>query len=274
MIVSKIRGGLGNQLFTYAAGRCLSVIHDVPLLLDTSWYKSGPRTFWLGHFNITADITWEDQSKSADGIGYNQEHWSYYAGFQDYSGYKFLSGWWQSERFFEPIAKIIRRDLALPDGPIIDAAHAWLRQFRSGHNDPCVAMHRRRHDYVQLASQGQFTLLDDTYYHAAMARFPEPCTFLLFSDDLPWCRAHMGQPGIEFCDVEDALVSFAIMQLCDHYIIANSTFSWWAAWLGEAPGKRVIAPHSAGWFGPVLAEKYASSDIIPARWSQLPLAGV
>jgi hypothetical protein len=269
MIVAKVRGGLGNQLFIYAAGRCLSIIHNVPLLLDASWYLSGSRRFWLDQFNIGADITWDDLSGADDGIGFNQEHWSYYSGFMDYSGYKFISGWWQSERFFEPVKNTIRNELKFLDSSIQTEASKWIREFRRGSSGQCIAMHRRRQDYVNLAAQGKFNLLCDNYYLKAMARFPPQDTFLLFSDDIQWCRDHMNIPGVVFCDIEDTLMSFAIMSLCDHYIIANSTFSWWAAWVGESPNKMVVAPNVNDWFGPELLEKYEVYDIIPKRWIQL-----
>ena len=271
MIVSKIRGGLGNQFFTYAAGRCLSVIHNAPLLLDASWYNSGPRPFWLSHFNIKAEITTDDRSGADDGIGFNQKHWNYYPQFLNYFGYKFLSGWWQSERFFEPVAELVRNDLTPSKDRVLDEAHQLFHQIRKGRDGPYIAMHCRRLDYVQLAAKGQFTLLTSSYYQAAMSTFPKESTFLLFSDDLAWCRKHINHPGIIFCDVEDTLISFAIMQLCDHYIIANSTFSWWAAWLGETKNKTVVAPNASEWFGPELTAKYVTRDIIPSRWTQVPL---
>jgi len=98
---------------------------------------------------------------------------------------------------------------------------------------PVVAIHCRRGDYIELAQQSMFKLLSPSYYMDAMSQFPDNALFLLFSDDLEWCRKNICDPRIVYCEVEDTLLSFAIMQLCDHYIIANSSFSWWAAWLGE-----------------------------------------
>lgn len=270
MIVTKIRGGLGNQLFTYSAGRYLSVLHDTPLLLDASWYETGRRPFWLDQFQIEADVSRKDHSNADDGVGYNQQRWCFYTGFLNFSGYKFLSGWWQSERFFVPIAETIRDDLAFSNTGIVSEARERFRQIRGGRDGPFVAMHVRRQDYVKLAPSGNFALLNEPYYRAAMAKFPRHSIFLLFSDDLPWCRAHMNHPGIEFCEIEDTLISFAMMQLCDHYIIANSTFSWWAAWLGETPGKKVVTPLTTDWFGPNLTKAYETGHIIPSRWHQLP----
>lgn len=271
MIVSKIRGGLGNQFFTYAAGRCLSVIHDSPLLLDVSWYKSGPRPFWLDQFNIKAEITWDDQSGAPDGIGFNQEHWDYYPDFLHCSGHKFLSGWWQSERFFEPVAGLIREDLTPASDRVSHDALQYLGDLKETYGGPTIAVHIRRMDYIGLAKKGEFNLVPLSYYQAAMSQFPSDGTFLVFSDDLAWCRLNMSRSGVVFCDVDNPLFAFEIMRHCDHCIIANSTFSWWAAWLGETDDTVVISPSSSAWFGPKLAARYATTDIIPSRWRQIPL---
>lgn len=273
MIVSKIRGGLGNQLFEYAAGRCLADMHNTSLLLDASWYKSGRRPFWLDQFRINADISRDDHSQAEDGIGFNQQHWCFYTGFLKYPGYRFLSGWWQSERFFAPAADIIRNDLAFSNPELQNEARSWHRRFRAELNDPVVALHVRRQDYVRLSAQGHFSLPNQHYYRAAMAECPQNSVFLLFSDDLPWCRENMNYPGVAFCDIKDTLLSFAVMQLCDHFIIANSTFSWWAAWLGEKPSTKVISPRSEDWFGPNHGKKNETGHIIPPRWIQLSATG-
>lgn len=273
MIVSKIRGGLGNQLFEYAAGRCLANMHDTSLLLDASWYKTGKRPFLLEQFRIAADVSWDDHSQADDGVGFNQEHWCFYTGFLKYPGYRFLSGWWQSERFFAPAAKIIRQELAFSNPELQNEARNWHRQFRATLEGPLVAMHVRRQDYIPLSEVGHFSLLDQYYYRTAVAEFPQDSTFLLFSDDLAWCRETMRYPGVAFCEIEDTLLSFAVMQMCDHFIIANSTFSWWAAWLGETPDTTIITPPAEEWFGPHQRKNNETGHIIPRRWIQLRASG-
>jgi len=273
MIVSKIRGGLGNQLFQYAAGRCLADMHNTSLLLDASWYKTGKRPFMLDQFRIEADVSRDDLSQADDGVGFNQERWCFYTGFLKYPGYRFLSGWWQSERFFLPAAEIIRRDLAFSSPELRNEAQNWHRQFRTALDGPVVALHVRRQDYVSLSAVGHFSLPDQHYYRAAMTEFPSNSTFLLFSDDLAWCRENMSYPGVEFCDIEDTLLSFTVMQMCDHFIIANSTFSWWAAWLGEGSCTRVISPRAQDWFGQNQRKNNEMGHMIPSRWVQLSASG-
>lgn len=108
-------------------------------------------------------------------------------------------------------------------------------------------MHVRRTDYVIVAARSHFSL----------------------SDDLSWCGENISYPGIAYCEFEDTLLSFANMQLCDHIIIANSSFSWWAAWLGEAPGKKVISPRSSDWFGRNQPFGSKTDQMIPSRWIQI-----
>jgi hypothetical protein len=278
VIISKIRGGLGNQLFNYAAGRHLATLHAAELLLDASWYRGGGRPLMLKHFRIAGRITEEDQSGAADGIGFNQTLWHYYPEFAEYSGRKFLSGRWQSERFFAPAAALIREDLRFADPDLETAAGAALARLAKGRARPLVAVHCRRGDFVPLSRERQFTLLGPGYYAAARALFAADCTFVLFSDDPAWCRANLADARTVLCDVGDALLSFAMMRQCEHHIIANSSFSWWAAWLAETPRSRIIAPDSRKWFGPDLLHEALRApidtrEVVPERWTQLPVDG-
>ena len=102
-----------------------------------------------------------------------------------------------------------------------------------------------------------------------MAAFPAPTRVLVFSDDPAWCREHLDGPRVTVVDLEDTMLTFAAMQHCDHFIIGNSTFSWWAAWLGERAGTRVLTPPPERWYGPK-QEPRDMSDVIPPRWTHVP----
>jgi Glycosyl transferase family 11 len=267
MIVTKIRGGLGNQFFTYAAGRALSVLHNTDLVLDTSWYESGSRPFLLDKFNIVGEIDPTDRSEASDGIGYNQASWAYYPDFLSYSGFKFLSGWWQSESFFSFAAEQIRKDLQLRNLDADFRALQLRRDLLSGGHDCLVALHCRRGDYVALAESGLFNLVPERYYRSAIKQFSGNPKFLFFSDDVIWCERTFSDLAITFCREEDPIEALALMKVCDHFVIGNSTFSWWGAWRGEKKGSRVFAPKCSDWFGQTLNERYLTSDIIPKRWA-------
>ena len=102
-----------------------------------------------------------------------------------------------------------------------------------------------------------------------MNLFPSGTVFLLFSDDPEWCRANLENANARVLDAPDTLGAFSLMQACHHHIIANSTFSWWAAWLGEVEGTIVVSPPAQEWFGPKLLEKWDTRDMIPERWFQV-----
>lgn len=256
-------------MFTYAAGRALAAFHSVPLKLDVSWYRTGNRTFLLENFNISAQICPDDMSGASDGIGYNQAQWSYYPGFAEYDNKKFLSGWWQSEKFFNSASALIRKDFSFRDASVCKWALAARKAYLGETYDSLIAVHCRRGDYVKLNQQNQFNLLPISYYRHAMRQFSGCPLFVVFSDDVEWCRATFAQESVEFCHEPDPIKALAMMAVCDHYIIANSTFSWWAAWLGEKDETVVFAPSHDQWFGPVLNERYETKDILPERWVQL-----
>lgn len=268
MIVTKIRGGLGNQLFAYAAGRSLALANDTDLVLDISWYATGPRPFLLDRFDIAGEVSTQDHSGADDGIGFNQEQWCYYPSFEHVDGDRFLSGRWQSERFFAAHADAIRRDLAFAHPGTTADARRFVEEQRD-RGESIVAVHCRRGDYVGLAKQGRFRLLAPDYYRSAIATFPAPTRFLVFSDDPAWCHQHLDGPRTTIVDLEDTMLTFAAMQHCDHFVIGNSTFSWWAAWLGERAGTRVLTPPPERWYGPQ-QEPRDMSDVIPARWTHVP----
>jgi hypothetical protein len=101
-----------------------------------------------------------------------------------------------------------------------------------------------------------------------MKQFSGRPLFLFFTDDIAWCRAVFRGRSVQVCEETDTIRAFALMSSCDHFVIANSTYSWWAAWLGERSGTRVFTPRHDQWFGPVLLERYRTHDIIPSRRQQ------
>ena len=138
---------------------------------------------------------------------------------------------------------------------------------------PVVSLHVRRGDLAHAVEK-----LDDRglvyggpvgleYINAAMRHFDATCHFLVFSDtvaDIEWCRQHIHGPHVHYSSGHTDMEDFALMSACDHHIIANSTFSWWAAWLDPKPGKRVIAPRQ--WGFPDARFKMVPDDLIPPEW--------
>jgi hypothetical protein len=286
MVVAKLAGGLGNQLFQYAAGRALSVRLARPLWLEASGY--GPlcdRPIEIDRFNIQAkklpvarplQEIWTRRpfysvAKRLDRL---QLHLRYRVlvdrskgfdpRFLTASGRVYLQGYWQSERYFQPVAQLIRSELTLRDPPEPDNA-ALLAQIRAVE---AVALHVRRGDYLSGTHLVRYFPLDLDYYRQAIdrlaARLRAPHYFI-FSDDPAWTRENI-RPAAPVTHVTHNLglrdfEDLRLMAACRHFIIANSSFSWWGAWLGQDPAKQVIAPGRWAGESPVMTR-----DRIPADW--------
>ena len=149
-----------------------------------------------------------------------------------------LNGYWQSEKYFSPIADIIYKDFSFPEPSQKNKSLAEEMSMNTS-----VSIHVRRGDYL-----GQYPLLTEEYYIPAMSYFTDKFNdvhFYVFSNDIPWCREHLNAERITFVDWNTGLDSpfdMWLMTQCKHNIIANSTFSWWGAWLSRHEGKAVIAP--------------------------------
>ena len=273
MIIARISAGLGNQLFQYAAARELGAVLGTEVRLDAhTWFshRSSPhslrreyllpqlglplveasaverqapfRRCWLGWRQDRADWTYLRQKDAAVPL----------AAFRQARSPVFLDGYWQSEEFF-PTCKVgIARELVSlrPGGS--DAAR-WLDAVSV---PGTVAVHVRRGDYVAESTRSPgLRLLDAGHYRAALARLrmrTEICRAVVFSDDPQWCRAHL-QLGIPTLLVprDDPQRTTVDDLLClahaTNLLTANSTFSWWAAWIATQRGEaRVVAP--ARWF--------------------------
>jgi len=194
-----------------------------------------------------------------------------------------LMGFFQSEKFFAHCADEIRHVFA----PRQNFAAALQAQFsedlRSRYGDlnerRTCAVHVRRGDYVGNANF--FDLGASSYYENAFRLFDARTVFVVFSDDIPWCKTRFGEknPSVSYVEGSD-IASLFLMALCDDIVIANSTFSWWGAWLGERAGKRIVAP--ASWFAGPVADReipfdanswagfYDTQDLIPDRWQICP----
>ena len=151
-----------------------------------------------------------------------------------------LNGYWQSEKYFASIADIIHKDFTFPEPSLRNRERAEEMAACTS-----VSIHVRRGDY-----QGLFPLLTEDYYSPAMDYFKEKygdVHFYVFSNDLDWCREHLKAERITYVDWNtgaDSPFDMWLMTQCKHNIIANSTFSWWGAWLNGNEGKEVVAPRT------------------------------
>lgn len=250
-----LRGGLGNQLFQFAFGRRMALQHATPLVLATHWYRSGEkpeRPFELSRFRLAKDpkirITAEPWDDLVAGCGevFVQPEPGFCPEALDLPSDAALCGWFANVLYFEPIAGQVRRDFLTSDRSRVQDEIVPLR--RPGR--PLVSVHIRRGDYLDIRPDGQLTISADRVRHA-MSRF-DGADFLVFSDDPAWCRENLVGPGVGLSPFEDAVDDLIAMSMCDHHIIANSSFSWWGAWLNPRPSKQVCFPrnwHDGKWPG-------------------------
>ena len=280
MIIIKIKGGLGNQLFQYAVGRALALHHRLPLKLDLTIFKTYKlHRYLLDQFAIQADIATEDEIIKLKGRNnvlfsalrkaglvkrksYLKEKRSSYF---DASVFKnddvYLDGYWQNELYFSDIREELLRDLTSISS-MSDLGVVYMEGIKKRNT---VSLHVRRGNYLNLKN---FNVLDIDYYMKAVEyirKNVEKPTFYIFSDDLEWCKNSLG--FLDNCIFVDStkteIDDLKLMSFCKHNIIANSSFSWWGAWLNQNCKKTVIAPKD--W----LLNDPGSSNVILSDWVKL-----
>ena len=275
MIGIKIKGGLGNQLFQYAIAKAFSLELKRKFKLDISifeWYTL--HNYSLHHFNIQSDFytpesKWKMKLKKLlyTVVFYNEDQHPFHHNpnlIDIKSDFLFLEGYFQSQKYFIKFENEIRTDFQITSTlkPKTIDTLAFMQSVDA------VSIHFRRGDYVGNAVHDTDTT---EYYNKAMqlieSNIKKPVYFL-FSDDIPWVKKNF-KTNFEthYIDFNDASTNFEdlkLMSSCQHNIIANSSFSWWGAWLNTNPNKTVIAPKI--WFND---EKVTTHDIIPENWIKL-----
>lgn len=289
MIIVRLTGGLGNQLFQYAAARRLAQVNDAGLKLDLSPFGRNPaRAYALEPFNLQAtiaapqEVAWFNGREKVRQVKRRlhnflpRQRWTWAAQSSGYfdptilalKGNVYLDGAWQSEKYFQDITPVVREELTFQEEP--QAANRRLSEQIQ--QTEAVSLHVRRGDYAADANTRRVHgLCSLEYYHAAvlylLERIPA-AHFFVFSDDPGWARENL-RLDTALTIVTDnsagkAYEDLRLMSQCRHHIIANSSFSWWGAWLGANPGKIVIAPRQ--WFAEF---EYDIQDIVPAEWMLL-----
>lgn len=196
-----------------------------------------------------------------------EPHFHYWPGIREVSHNAYLAGYWQSEKYFSDASETIRADFTFRQ-PLSEQNAEMAERIGQGMS---VSLHVRRGDYASNPKTNTaHGLCSLEYYRAAvlhMAEHIERPEFFVFSDDIAWVKANL---EIDFpcwyVDHNQGTESYndmRLMSLCRHHIIANSSFSWWGAWLNRDPDKIVVAPRR--WF----ANGKRSEDLLPASWVSL-----
>lgn len=284
--------GLGNQMFQYAAARAVSLRANLPLKIDLDILQKGDgfRRYMLDGFALKAEFLSDDERRALLGRGATANTRRWIDRLRDelkpfhlrkgiiQKGWKFdrrllcvrtpchIRGYWLSEEYFSEFSDVIRADFA-PRAPL----EAKLSEVISGMKaTESAALHVRRTDYLAPHTAGIHGVCPLEYYKSAVELIERKLNrvkWWIFSDDPDWVSGqeffrNLGE--VVRGDIRNPWSDFWMMSACRHFVIANSTFSWWAAWLGEKNGSLIVAPRR--WF----VDPQRNCDrIVPRRWLKI-----
>lgn len=291
MIIIRLKGGLGNQMFQYALG--LKLAHDlntdlqldVSSLLDRSKGDFVYRNYDLSIFKINDTFRMSPKflqfiykaksSKITKMVRKHlaskhaiikEEHFHYQASLVNQAKENTIyEGWFQSPLYFQGIEEKVREKFTYKT-PILEKSKTLLNRIQSSN---AICLNVRRTDFLKVDTLN--TTNKDYFLRAAkhLANSVENPHFFIFSDDVEWCRENIildhplevvdhGHKGEKFGNY------MQLMTACKHYIIPNSSFAWWAVWLNQNPDKKVIAPKN--WFND---ESIDTRDLVPKHWIRM-----
>jgi hypothetical protein len=290
VIIVKLMGGLGNQMFQYALGRHLAEKNKAELRLDffdLAKFKM-PRKYELDVFNINAEFASVDEIKKLTDVGISEKiiskilrrprktsplhsiekkEFCFDPEILNLSGEGYLEGYWQTEKYFKNIEQIIRSDFAFKY-PQTGENKELSKMVQSCNS---VSVHVRRGDYAgKKETKNVHGCCSMDYYYRCIEYIIEKVKdpyFIIFSDDINWLNKNFIIPYkmkiVDNNGLDNSYEDMHLMSQCKHNIIANSSFSWWAAWLNPNPDKIVIAPKK--WVNLDLD----TSDLIPHGWIRI-----
>jgi hypothetical protein len=299
MILVRFTGGLGNQMFQYALGTCLAVKNKTVLKTDSTFLldRSQPheivthRNLDLDIFKVTLSEATEEEIwrfngrpyKYLPGKIYNKLKWelsskknlvvekerNFHPEILLLPDNKCLVGAWQSEKYFKPVEKELREQFRFKV-PLSGIAEELGRQILNS-NSLCVNV--RRGDYVTSPVYNKMLgALPKEYFQEAYQLLLAKCDIdnvYVFSDDQDWCKKNFSfSKPTTFVGEEYAGPRYStklhLMTLCKHFIIPNSSYGWWAAWLSVREEKKVVAPLQ--WYKD---SSLNSVDIVPESWMKI-----
>lgn len=286
MIILYLNDGLGNQMFQFALYRKLQSLGKEIYLYDEDLRRKDAlhngleleRVFGLVYPRITARQFRPYDTRHLFNhiirkLFYEKKYPTYEEGALSYKPEVLeldnvcLRGYWQSEQYFKSVEEIVKKDFCFP--PLSDEKNQAILKMIKGSSS--VGIHVRRGDYLNSKYKNVFgNVCTEAYYRNAIqyikGQIPD-AEFFIFSNDVGWCRQVFDAQNTTFIEGNIGTESYKDMQLmsqCKHQIIANSTFSWWAAWLNPNAGKIVVAP-------PIWMNDAAANDIICKDWVKMPL---
>jgi hypothetical protein len=284
MIVVRLIGGIGNQMFQYAFARMLSIKYGMDIKIDLSLLKRRDmgsnfvyRDYDMNIFNIVESFNFDLNKKY---IVINEPHFHYSPDlvynidnllFEKKSDVLLAFGYWQSVKYFKDFEKEIRKEFTFKYS-IEDSNNNEIKDILNRiDSSNSVMINVRRKEYLNSSHHGVISVDYINKASEIIKSKVDNIEYYVFSDDIEWCKDNIKLENVHFMDkyfLEDMGFKFnyylQLMSRCKHFIISNSTFAWWSAWLNNSEDKIVIAPKR--W---LLDEKINTSDIIPENWIKI-----
>ncbi len=293
MIYVKIIGGLGNQMFQYATSLALAIKNSTTVGIDLSEINKHEgkehfsyRNFQLEKiFNIKGykilskktstyltdqSITARLKKKVSSFRTYHEKGLNYDPNLHTVGQNSFIEGYFQSEKYFNAYREELLKhfSFSLPYSEKSEHISKKIQEVNA------IAVHIRRGDYIsdQHINSVHGVCSIDYYKNAIIHLKVENPHFFFFSDDMNWVKENFASLDLSQCDFvdwntgDDSWQDMKLMSQCKHFIIANSSFSWWAAWLSESQNKKVIAPRE--WYADA-KKNNETGDLIPDSWTRL-----
>jgi hypothetical protein len=295
MILIPLNGGLGNQMFQYACGKALALKHKTPLVLSFSLLNQNAngttkRSLELEVFRVKINQASVEDLKRLKPIVYRavnvlafklgfkgiqmskyfiENKFSYNSNIKNVGKDCFLSGYWQSPKYFNSIESLIRDEFTFHKQ--LEDENLQILSLMKKVNS--VSLHIRRTDFQTTISNNTHGICSLDYYKKAVESILNKLAnphFFVFSDDINWAKENLKLPYqltfISGNNGDKSYIDMQLMSVCKHNIIANSSFSWWGAWLNSNPNKIVIAPKI--WFSNEELNNQ-TNDLIPDKWIRM-----
>ena len=295
MIIVELKGGHSNQVFQYATGRALAEKYGTELKLDISWFEKQPketkfpRRYEINCYGLRATIASKSDLKKVGPpimksslllrllrkVGIHsrftivtEKHLSFDSEILESPDNSYLRGYWQNENYFLPIRELLIRELE-PLTLLTKQNQKYLEAIQAVE---AISLHIRREDYVGVQEYSDFHGLTPLeYYQAAYneicrLRNKKSLPLFVFSTDIDWCKENLKfDTKITYVEGNtNGSDDMRLMKHCKHNIMANSSFSWWGAWLNNNPEKVVVATKI--WFQDKIANQQME---LPKNWIRL-----
>jgi hypothetical protein len=256
MVTSNLLGGLGNYMFQMTTAYSVALDNGDDAIFNINEGVKVHQHLETYLDNILRNITFVEKPLPIKN-SYSEPFFHYNP--IPYTTDLKLNGYYQSEKYFKHNREKILNLYSVDESSLKYISNKYSNIL----DENTCSLHVRRGDYVGLVTHHPPCNMG--YYTKALEEFPEDTKFLIFSDDIAWCKEVFDGDQFHFIEGNTDYIDMWLMSMCKNNITANSSFSWWGAWLNQNQDKKVIVPNK--WFGPAI--NHNTNDLIPDTWKRL-----